>query len=78
MSDVPNYQPIVQPAQPTAVERSMARDDAFSKPGSIGKGTQSKSKGWKPAHGTRFRATHEKVKGRRRKRAKDDRNVTFY
>lgn len=77
MSEVPNYQPIKLPQTPApAVERSIERDDAFSKPGSMGK--VSAKKGWSPAKGTRFRATHEKAPGRRRKRARDERSITFY
>lgn len=81
MSDTPSYQPIKLP-EPTAVEKSVARDGAFSTPGSMGKshatkGARSPST-WKPAHGTRFRPTHEKVRGRRRKNSKDERSITFY
>lgn len=60
------------------VARSVARDGAFSKPGSMGK--SSPSKGWAPAKGIRFRAAAEKAPGRRpgRKRRNDPRSVKFY
>lgn len=76
MNETPSYAPIKLPEaapQSTAVERSVSRDDSFSKPGSMGKAGK-----WQPAKGTRFRATHEKARGRRRKRGRDERSITFY
>ena len=55
------------PVQQTAVERSLARPDAFSKPGSIGKTGNSK---------VRVRTTSGKIKGAKKRRYY--RNVTFY
>lgn len=63
--------PPVSVAQ-TTVERSISREGAFSKPGTT------KSKGWSPAKGTRFRPTSEKAKGRPRKRPRDKRSVEFF
>lgn len=85
MSEVPSYQPIKlpesAPAQ-SAVERSVSREGAFSTPGHTAKAHATKGprshKTWSPAKGTRFRPTNEKVPGRRRKRARDERSITFY
>lgn len=77
MNEIPTYPPIKPndyPADPVA--RSVAREGAFSKPGSTK--TASKSKGWAPAKGTRFRATNEKARGRPRKRPRDKRSVEFF
>ena len=67
----PKLKPVEDP-----VARSVAREGAFSKPGSVGKA----SKGWAPAKGVRFRATAEKPEGRRpgRRRRNDPRSVRFY
>ena len=63
------YPPLKKEPVPvqTAVERSLARPDAFSKPGSIGKAGNSK---------VRVRTTSGKITGAKKKR--DYRNVTFY
>jgi len=77
MTDIQPYQPvkpIEAPVDPVA--RSVAREGAFSKPGSTKPAT--KSKGWSPAKGVRFRATNEKAKGRPRIRKKDPRSVEFF
>jgi hypothetical protein len=85
MNDAPNYPSLKLPEAPqpqTAVERSVSRDDAFSKPGHMGKAHATKGarshKTWSPAKGVRFRPTNERVPGRRRKLARDERSVTFY
>lgn len=57
---------------PTTVQQSVAREGSFSKPGTT------KSSGWKPAKGHRFRATAEKVRGRPRKHPRDKRKVEFF
>lgn len=77
MNEIPTYSPL-KPVDPPVdpVARSVARDGAFSKPGSTK--TATKSKGWSPAKGTRFRATNEKAKGRPRKKARDKRSVEFF
>lgn len=70
LPDLPVYsaQPLPKPI----------REDAFSKPGTVGKAA-AKSKGWAPAKGTKFRSTAEKPgPGRPRKRKRDPRSVTFY
>lgn len=78
MTDQPQYQAIKLPDKSTAiVEKSVQREDAFSKPGHMTRGPKS-ARTWKPAHGVRFRPTSEKAPGRRRKRARDERSVTFY
>jgi hypothetical protein len=69
-ADLPNYVP-EKPVDP--VDKSVAKEAAFSKPGHTSKG-----KGWAPAKGTRFRPTNEKAPGRRRKRPLDPRRVQFY
>lgn len=76
MNEITQYPPLNQP-EPDRIAKSVERDSAFSKPGSISK-AKGTSKGWKPAHGTRFRPTNEKVKGRPRKKPRDPRNVQFY
>jgi hypothetical protein len=58
----------VVPVKVTAVERSIAKPDAFAKPATIGKPANSK---------VRVRLTNEKPKGRRRRR-NDKRDVQFY
>lgn len=70
-----NPEPPKPPEAPqlTRGEQSAQRDGAFSKPG-----TTKSSSGWKPAKGTRFRATAEKAPGRPRKRPRDKRNVQFF
>ena len=67
---VETYPPLKKETVPvqTAVERSLARPDAFSKPGTIGKPGSSK---------VRVRTTSGKIKGARKKN-RDYRNVTFY
>lgn len=78
MTEIPPYDPLKkQPEhEQTTVERSVSRDGAFSKPGHVSKTGHSGK--WKPATGTRFRATNEKPKGRIRKRKRDPRHVEFY
>lgn len=71
MSETNQYAPLKKPESADIVANSVARDSAFSKPGSV-------SKGWKPAKGTRFRPTNEKARGRPRKRRKDPRSIQFY
>jgi hypothetical protein len=74
MTNLPQYPALKVPDPPVdPVARSVAREGAFSKPGSTKAG-----KGWSPAKGTRFRATNEKVKGRPRTRKRDPRNVEFF
>lgn len=77
MNEIPAYAPL-KPVDPPVdpVARSVAREGAFSKPGSTK--TASKGKGWSPAKGTRFRATNEKSKGRPRIRKRDPRSVEFF
>lgn len=67
------------PTEPvkTTVEKSVEREGAFSKPGTTSK-SASKGKSWKPATGTRFRATNEKARGRPRKHARDKRSIQFF
>lgn len=78
MNEINNYPRIPTPEPTkTTVEKSVERDGAFSKPGHSSK-TAAKGKGWSPAKGTRFRSTIEKVKGRKRKRARDSRSVEFF
>jgi hypothetical protein len=73
MNPIEPYQNLPPVSAPqTTVEKSVSRDGAFSKPGTT------KSKGWSPAKGTRFRPTSEKAKGRPRKRPRDVRNVQFF
>ncbi len=84
MSDTPNYAPIPTPKtiQRTTVEVSTYKDDSFSKPGHTPRSNATKgqrsARTWRPAHGIRFRATNDKIPGRRRKNPKDERSVTFY
>lgn len=73
MTEAPAYPTAPLPAAPlTRGEQSAAYEGAFSKPGST------KSKGWAPAKGVRFRSVIEKSKGRRAKKKRDSRNVKFY
>jgi hypothetical protein len=62
------YPPLKKEPVPvqTAVERSLARPDAFSKPGTIGKSSAK----------VRVRTTSGKITGRKKK--KDYRDVQFY
>jgi len=70
-----NYPSLPPPSVPTTVEKSVAKEGAFSTPGSIGK-----AKGWAPAKGVRFRPTHQKAKGRPRtkKHKVDPRRPIYY
>ena len=66
----PPRQPIPVPVNPT-VAKSIARPDAFSKPGTSGK--------WSPGKGVRFRSLQvKKGPGRPRKKLRDPRDVRFY
>jgi hypothetical protein len=59
-----------------AVEKSIARDSAFSKPGTMGKPQQGKGR---PGKGMRFRPLSVKRgPGRQRKKARDPRDVKFW
>lgn len=68
MDLIPEY-PKAQPLSET-VAKSVAKDGAFSKPGSPGK--------WAPAKGVRFRSMTGKKPGRLRKNPLDRRIVKFY
>lgn len=58
-----------QPHEQTAVERSIARPDAFMKPGTVGRGTNA----------VRIRLANPNPKSARpRKRKRDPRAVNFY
>ena len=68
----PSAPAAINPAVTPAVAKSIARPDAFSKAGSMGK-TGSKS------NGMRFRALKsQRGPGRPRKHARDVRNVLYY
>ena len=58
----PQAQPIDPKQIPDAVQRSLAKRDAFAKPG----------------HVTRVRLTNEKPTTRRRKKKRDPRDVIYY
>lgn len=72
---IPNYpQPKSAnvPVKVDPVTRSIAREDAFMKPGSLGNGSM------KPNTRTRIRLSNEPKKGRPRKHPRDKRDVLFY
>lgn len=66
----------------SVVTKSVSKESAFSTPGKMNATRGPRSpKTWKPAHGVRFRPTSEKGPKspvRKRKRARDERSVTFY
>jgi hypothetical protein len=77
MNEIPPYAPL-KPVEPPIdpVARSVARDGAFSKPGTTKSGKS--GKGWAPGKGVRFRSVNEPAKGRPRKRPRDPRSVEFF
>lgn len=66
--------PVIPPPKPPenpTVAKSIARPDAFSKPGSMGK--------WSPGKGVRFRALKAtRGPGRPRKHPRDKRDIRYY
>lgn len=70
MNPIPVKPPEVNPT----VAKSIERDSAFSKPGSM-----SASPKWSPAKGVRFRSLkYQRPPGRPRKKPRDKRNVIYY
>jgi hypothetical protein len=72
--EVPNN-PIKEPtAIPinSAVARSLAKPDAFAKPGTVGKHSAA------PNTKVRVRLTNQRARGRPRTRKRDPRNVHFF
>lgn len=67
-----NVDPPNQPKPIDPVEKSVAKESAFSKPGTT------KSSGWKPAKGTRFRPASAGKGKARIGRPRDPRYVRFY
>lgn len=58
------------PVKVDPVARSIAREDAFMKPGSIGKGSGNR--------GVRVRLTNQRPPGRPKRRKRDPRDVRFW